>query len=68
MQITAIPPMMPPAMAPVCELLPPVGDPPDPVEPVPVEDVALAVTAFDEVEAPISEPGPTSGVSPTAYD
>lgn len=59
MEIAAIPPMTPPAMAPAFELCPPSG-----ID-VPVfEDLAAAAeTETDELDAPSTVPGPSSGES-----
>jgi len=59
MEIAAIPPTTPPAMAPAFELCPPAG-----IDVAVFEDPAVdAETRTEELEAPSTVPGPSSGES-----
>lgn len=65
MEITAILPMMPPAMAPAFELCPPgLGLDPTGVDVPVLDDVVVEAGAeTDELDAPSNVPGPCSGES-----
>jgi hypothetical protein len=59
MEIAAIPPTMPPAMAPAFEVCPPTG-----VDVAVFEDPTVeAETGTEELEGPSTVPGPSSGES-----